>query len=102
MRRPDRIASQSVTFISSPLQQHDMAAFRRARQRFCSNLRQSLHDTFGGFSQIENKTFHKVADLRGVQAMNRTLIVALTKDTLAWLAFIASAAVVWSMLAYRF
>jgi len=34
--------------------------------------------------------------------MNRTLIVALTKDTLAWLAFIASAAVIWSMFAYRF
>ena len=58
-------------------------------------------DTFEGFSQIENKSFLSWIQV-GESAMNRTLIVTLTKDTLAWLGFIASAAVIWSMLAYRF
>jgi hypothetical protein len=58
-------------------------------------------DTFGGISQIENKTFITWTRLE-TQTMNRTLIVALTVDALSWLAFIASTAVIWSMLAYRF
>jgi hypothetical protein len=33
--------------------------------------------------------------------MNRTLIATLTADALLWLAFIASTAVIWSILAYR-
>ena len=58
-------------------------------------------DTFGGFSQIENKTFITCTRLE-TQTMNRTLIVALTVDALSWLALIASTAIIWSMLAYRF
>jgi hypothetical protein len=34
--------------------------------------------------------------------MNRALMITLTVDALLWLAFIASTAVIWSMLAYRF
>ena len=33
--------------------------------------------------------------------MNGTLMVTLTVDALLWLAFIASTAVIWSILAYR-